>query len=108
MTFQRGNTRTAKLTGEHVYEIRRLYDEGWSQGRLAREFNISVGQIGRIVRGESWRNQAKPLPKMASEEEVNASAERMAKLIKEIQDKQEQNSLVDKLLDDDKGDSNDR
>ena len=105
--FQRGHTRAAKLTAEHVYRIRQMYDEGWSQGRLAREFNMSVGHIGRIVRGESWNSQAKPLPKMASDEEIAASAERVAKLMQQASKERQQNNLVDDLLKDDKGDSKD-
>lgn len=52
--FPRGHKRSAKLTGEAVLEIRQRYVDGESQGSLARAFQISVGQIGRIVRGESW------------------------------------------------------
>lgn len=52
--FPRGHKRAAKLTGEAVLEIRQRYVNGESQGSLARAFQISVGQIGRIVRGESW------------------------------------------------------
>ena len=29
---------------------------GETQGSLSRRFGVSVGQIGRIVRGESWQN----------------------------------------------------
>lgn len=57
-SFNRSNTKAAKLKAEQVIELKRLYAEGWSQGRLSREFQISVGQIGRIVRGESWQWQA--------------------------------------------------
>ena len=54
--FQLGHRRSSKLSPDQVLEIRRLYSElNWSQGRLAREFGMSVGQIGRIVRGEHWQ-----------------------------------------------------
>jgi DNA-binding transcriptional regulator LsrR (DeoR family) len=54
--FTRGHRRAAKLTPEQVLEIRRLYsEEGWTQSRLSLTFGMSVGQIGRIVRGEQWQ-----------------------------------------------------
>lgn len=60
--FQEGHLRAAKLTPSDVFEMRRLYaDEKWSQGRLARHFGVSVGQVGRIVRGESWQQYEQPL-----------------------------------------------
>jgi hypothetical protein len=53
--FNRHNTRSAKLSATDVYNIRQRYTEGESQGSLAREFQVTVGTIGRIVRGESWQ-----------------------------------------------------
>jgi len=58
--FSRGNVKSSKLTPTQVYEMRRRYEQGWSQGRLSREYGVSVGQIGRIVRGESWQSYGKP------------------------------------------------
>ncbi len=55
MTFNRHNNRAAKVTHTIVLEMRERYALGWSQGRLAREYHLSVGQVGRIVRGESWQ-----------------------------------------------------
>jgi hypothetical protein len=53
--FHQGHIHAAKSTPEIIAEIRRLYaDEGWTQGQLARHYKYSVGQIGRIVRGEAW------------------------------------------------------
>jgi hypothetical protein len=48
-------TRAAKISPANAIEIREKYAQGWTQGRLSREFKLSVGQIGRIVRGESWQ-----------------------------------------------------
>lgn len=46
--------RNTKLSDEQVVEVLRLYhEERWSQGRLARHFQVSVVTIGRYVRGES-------------------------------------------------------
>ena len=55
MTFNRGHTAAAKLTPEQVLELRQRYNAGWTQGRLSREYQVSIGQIGRIVRGEAWQ-----------------------------------------------------
>jgi hypothetical protein len=53
--FRKGNVRASKLTPERVADIRAKYAAGWTQGRLARENQVSIGTIGRIVRGESWQ-----------------------------------------------------
>jgi hypothetical protein len=50
----KGNA-TRKLTQQQVVEIRQLYGEGYTQGALSRHFGVSIGQVGRIVRGESWQ-----------------------------------------------------
>ncbi len=66
------NTKAAKLNPTQVGEIRRFYeDEGLTQGELARRYGVSVGQIGRIVRGESWatQEQARYVPPLPSAEE---------------------------------------
>ena len=55
MTFNRGHSAAAKLTAQQVLEIRQHYNAGWTQGRLSREYRVSIGQIGRIVRGEAWQ-----------------------------------------------------
>lgn len=74
--------RSAKLDWLTVQRIRALYAEGWSQGRLAREFGVGVGTIGRIVRHESWVGTAVPPP---AEVDFNASAARVARLVGEAQ-----------------------
>lgn len=52
--MQKANKKAAKLTVEQVAEIRRLYGEGYTQGSICRHFGVTIGTIGRIVRGESW------------------------------------------------------
>lgn len=60
MKFTKGNNRAAKLTNEQVFEMRQLYAiGGWSQGELARKFEVQINTVGRIVRGES--RQAVPM-----------------------------------------------
>ena len=49
---------TRKLSKEQVQEIRENYGKGVTQGALSRHFGVSIGQIGRIVRGESWQEGA--------------------------------------------------
>ena len=68
--FQKGNTRSSKLTPTQVHEIRQLYAQGWSQGRLCRQYDISIGQIGRIVRGESWK-QYRQVPTQQEEQHID-------------------------------------
>lgn len=98
--FRQNHIAAAKLDSMKVLRIRQLYhDEGWSQGRLSREseklfgVSISVGQIGRIVRNEAWkqysqigRTESEVLHHMALnttrdwDGEVQASLERLATL----------------------------
>ena len=68
--FNRGHSKAAKLTPEQVYALLQEYEEGASQGSLSRKYGISVGQVGRICRGESWQN----MPKVKSQEEWAAEA----------------------------------
>lgn len=75
--FTRHNSKASKLSGTEVLEIRRLYQLGtFSQGELSRQFQVSVVQIGRIVRGESWQQYQVP-ERLMSEGELKESAERM-------------------------------
>ena len=67
--FERKNSKAAKLTPEDVRAIRKYYAEGATQGDLCRHFGVSVGQIGRIVRGESWSGKAADGMKTAAEAE---------------------------------------
>ena len=53
-TFERKNVKASKLTPTQVLEIKEHYGNGVTQGALCRAYGVSVGQIGRIVRGESW------------------------------------------------------
>jgi hypothetical protein len=44
----------AKLTPRQVSNIRRRYEDGWTQTRLAAEYGVGQPQISRIVRGQSY------------------------------------------------------
>ena len=71
-----------KLTGEQVLSMRNRYAAGESQGSLARDFGVSVGTVGRIVRGESWQGtkanaSARPSTLPPTEDEIRESGERL-------------------------------
>lgn len=85
--FYYRNTKAAKLTPGKVAEIKRLYGMGRTQSALSREYQVTVGQIGRIVRGESWQGiAAEP-----SQEEIDASWARIeAGLNKKPQEKEDE------------------
>lgn len=98
--FTNYSRRAAKLSPTQVWEIRSKYlgTEGFSpqsQGSLAREYGISVGQIGRIVRGEAWQGLSTPVNEARiehesiqalstreepSDEDVQRSLDRLAQL----------------------------
>lgn len=63
--YQNGNKRASKLTLTQVKDMRELYARGdCTQGQLARDYKVSVIQVGRILRGESWQGvgEASPSP----------------------------------------------
>lgn len=81
--FHKFHTRSAVLTAEQVLEIRQRYSQGETQGSLCREFGVSVGTIGRIVRGETWKQfsgpRAEAAPDMTpvSQSEIDQSLARV-------------------------------
>lgn len=44
----------AKLTEDRVREARQLYSEGWTQQRVADRLGVTRGNIGQVVRRETW------------------------------------------------------
>lgn len=78
-TFGRGNVAGRKLTPGQVAEIREDYAAGVTQGALCRRFGVSIAQIGRIVRGESWA-QVRP-PEEAGQREIEDSQRRLFALL---------------------------
>lgn len=80
--FGRRNTKARKLTAYEVQQIRKAYEAGETQGSLARAYGMSVGQIGRIVRGESWSGG--PAPEGVSAAELEAAAQRLLLLQQSI------------------------
>ncbi len=45
---------SSKLTESDVREMRRLYDSGVAQTKLASEFGVSQARVSKIVRKEGW------------------------------------------------------
>ncbi len=85
--FQKGHNKAAKLTAANVQDIRAIYAAGdATQGELSRDYKVSVVQIGRIVRGESWQS----LPALPpSHREMEVSAQRILQAQAEIVKEQE-------------------
>jgi hypothetical protein len=56
--FHTGNNKAARLTGEQVVEIRERYgtEIGLSQSMLARQYDVSINTVAKIVNGLSWRH----------------------------------------------------
>lgn len=86
---------TTPCSPQEVMRIRQLYAEGWSQGRLAREFKRTVGTIGRIVRGETHQT----LPTIESALEIEVKASEAQKRFLEMQEKRE-GDVLEKFRDD--------
>lgn len=77
--FTRRNGKAAKLTLDQVGTIRRAYDAGATQGELARHFGVTIGTIGRVVRGETWVGQARPGE--GTQAEIDESKARLARML---------------------------
>ena len=91
MTFQKGNRRASKLTGEQVIEIRDRYTlPGVTIKRLALDYGVSRNTISSILDGLTWRDipggQAPvyrpPLnPQPGPQDKIDASLARLAALM---------------------------
>lgn len=47
----------SKLNSSQVRAMRQRYLNGWTQSKLANEYAISVGHVGRIIRGDVWQTR---------------------------------------------------
>ena len=45
----------SKLTAAQVRGMRQRYLNGWTQSRLANEYQVSIGHVGLILRGSVWQ-----------------------------------------------------
>lgn len=79
-----------KLGYGQVQDIRTRYANGATQAQLCREYGMSVGQIGRIVRGESWSDAGGAVVTgggsvpMLTPEQLAESGKRIAALQEEV------------------------
>lgn len=108
------NTKAMKISTARVKELYDRLLEGETQGSLAREYGLSVVQVGRIARGESRAAETgaagQPVPNQNiqfSDSEIQASGESvMARLMAEAQalkdSKVESNRQLDDLTSTDK------
>lgn len=53
--------RTGKLTDPQILEIRKRRAAGARQIDLAKQYNVSDGQISMIVRGKRWADVGGPI-----------------------------------------------
>lgn len=93
MAFNKGNLKSGKrkLTPMDVLDIRRRYGIGESQASLCREYQVTVGTIGRIVRGESWQGYPQietdfDIEKRMVRQAVPPSQEEIAKSLEKLRD----------------------
>lgn len=49
---------TSKLTWNKVKEIRRMYDIGYTQTKLAERFGVSTTCIYKIIHNKSWKQSS--------------------------------------------------
>jgi hypothetical protein len=75
MGFELKNKRAKKLTAGDVAEMRGHYAQGATQGALSRHYGVTIGQVGRIVRGESWQEGAGT--RMPTQEEMDETLRRL-------------------------------
>lgn len=54
--FGIGNRQAARLGAVDVERMRLWYEQGMTQRALGERFGLSVVQVGRIVRGECWKD----------------------------------------------------
>lgn len=115
--FKAGNRGAAKLTARDIQQMRHDYATGTvTQGDLCRKYNISVIQVGRILRRECWRGvpdfeltafdlDASARRLLAIQEEVNRQSA-TAKMQEALREERETGRAGDKLLDELTGDLN--
>ena len=84
MRFSPKNSRAAKIKPRQVLQARALYemaDSAYTQAALARMYNVSAIQMGRILRYECWRELT---PEVSEEQALRESAERLLEVQQEV------------------------
>lgn len=79
--FKAGNNKAMKISDSDVVNLKKDYMAGMTQSMLCAKYNISIGQVGRIVRGESRR----AVQIVASEVDLMQSANRLMALQEEME-----------------------
>ena len=73
--------------------MREAYARGATQGELCRLYRMSIGQVGRIVRGESWSEYSNPAAEPQAED---AAINRLAaESLRQLQESNNQVILSD-------------
>lgn len=116
--FWSGNSKAAKITVHDVQQMRHDYDTGQAtQGALAKRYKLSITQVARIVRGESWQNvpaielgafdlEASARRMLALQEEIQGQSAR-ARMEEDARKEKEKGTVGDKLLNELTGGNND-
>jgi hypothetical protein len=66
MTFQWGNRKASRLTGEQVLDMRTKRASGmYTQEQLSREFRVSISTVRNILNYVTWQNVAYEPPTQA-------------------------------------------
>lgn len=71
----------SKLIDEQVLEIRKLYNEGYSQAKLGELYNVSQYNISLIVTNKMWKHlhwEPKPIKEKLIKEKVDRKGENSA------------------------------
>ncbi len=104
--FNQGNVRAGKLTPTLVHDMRLEYAAGATQGSLARKYGISIGQVGRIVRGECWQQYSNPaaesstpIRQLSPEELSREAQESAARMAQEFGLASEERTISDRKSD---------
>lgn len=103
--FKNGNRGRPTLTAQEVLNIRASWGRGMTQGELSRRYKISVVQIGRICRGESWQN----IIGMPSDADIEASARKMLALQESLKERSAAEKMAEAVrIEKEKGIAGDR
>lgn len=110
MTFNKGNTKASRLNAIKVLEIRRRYaGGGCTMGQLSREYGVTSGTISNIINGLTWQHvglvetdrsiATRAAHAMALPEEIDASQERLRRMLADEAEAQANGPVVlEKLM----------
>lgn len=70
MNYHSKDSKARKLTQQQVEEIRQFAAQGATQSSLCKHYGVTIGTIGRIVRGESWVTSIRPVGPSPAEQDA--------------------------------------